>query len=105
MRIKKPSPTRGRRHCGAVTDEVGQLHLRDAVHLISRLRRQIPLIGEGIGCVQIKNSPQKGADQQTWPAPSMDGRYSTATSYKSDTPVSGGAYQDARKVTIVWNDA
>ena len=35
----------------------------------------------------------------------MDGRYSTATSYKSDTPVSGGAYQDARKVTLVWNDA
>ena len=52
-----------------------------------------------------KNAPQKGADQQTWPAPSMDGRYSTATSYKSDTPVSGGAYQDARKVSLVWNDA
>ena len=50
-----------------------------------------------------KNAPQKGADQQTWPAPSMDGRYSTATSYKSDTPVSGGAYQDARKVSLVWN--
>ena len=27
-----------------------------------------------------------------------------ATSYKFGTPVSGGAYQDARKVTIVWND-
>ena len=50
-----------------------------------------------------KNAPQKGADQQTWPAPSIDGRYSTATSYKSDTPVSGGAYQDARKVSLVWN--
>ena len=35
----------------------------------------------------------------------MDGRYSTAISYKSDTPVSGGAYQDARKVSLVWNDA
>ena len=35
----------------------------------------------------------------------MDGRYSTATSYKSDTPVSGGAYQDARKVSLMWNDA
>ena len=23
---------------------------------------------------------------------------------KSNTPVSGGAYQDARKVTLVWND-
>ena len=64
---------------------------------------RLPLIGEGIGGVQIKNSPRKGADQQIWPVPSMDGRYSTATSYKSDTPVSGGAYQDARKVSIVWN--
>ena len=52
-----------------------------------------------------KNAPQKGSDQQTWPAPSMDGRDSTATSYKSDAPVSGGAYQDARKVSLVWNDA
>ena len=43
-----------------------------------------------------KNAPQKGADQQTWPAPSMDGRYSTATSYKSDTP-----YQAARTKTPV----
>ena len=38
-------------------------------------------------------------------APSIDGSRSNATSCKSDTPVSGGAYQDARKVTIVWNDA
>ena len=37
--------------------------------------------------------------------PSIDGNCSKATSYKLDTPVSGGAYQDARKVTIVWNDA
>ena len=37
--------------------------------------------------------------------PSIDGNRSTATSYKSDTPVSGGAYQDARKVTTEWNDA
>ena len=50
-----------------------------------------------------KISPQKGADQQIWPAPSIYGRYSTAASIKSDTPVSGGAYQDAREVTIVWN--
>ena len=50
-----------------------------------------------------KNAPQKGADQQTWPVPSIDGRYSTATSYKSDTPVSGGAYQDAREMSLVWN--
>ena len=38
-------------------------------------------------------------------APSIDGNRSKATSYKFDTPVSGGAYQDARKVTLVWNDA
>ena len=39
-------------------------------------------------------------------ASSIDGsRLLTATSYKFDTPVSGGAYQDARKVTLVWNDA
>ena len=35
--------------------------------------------------------------------PSIDGSRSTATSIKLDTPVSGGAYQDAREVTIVWN--
>ena len=27
-----------------------------------------------------------------------------ATSYKFGTPVSGGAHQNARKVTNVWND-
>ena len=37
-------------------------------------------------------------------APSIDGSRSNATSCKFDTPVSGGAYQDARKVTLVWND-
>ena len=37
-------------------------------------------------------------------APSIDSNCSMATSYKFGTPVSGGAYQDARKVTIVWND-
>ena len=41
-----PSPMRGRRHGEAVADEVGQFRLRGAVHLISRLRRQLPLIGE-----------------------------------------------------------
>ena len=35
--------------------------------------------------------------------PSIDGNCSKATSYKSGTPVSGGAYQDARKVSLVWN--
>ena len=38
-------------------------------------------------------------------APSIDSKNSTATSYKFDTPVSGGAYQDAREVTFEWNDA
>ena len=38
-------------------------------------------------------------------ASSIDGSRSKATSYKFDTPVSGGAYQDARKVSLVWNDA
>ena len=36
-------------------------------------------------------------------APSIDGRYSTETSCKFGTPVSGGAYQDIRKVTTEWN--
>ena len=53
---------------------------------------------------QIKQiSPQKGADRQIWSAPSIDSRYSTATSIKSDTSVSGGAYQDAREMSLVWN--
>ena len=38
-------------------------------------------------------------------APSIDSSRSNATSCKADTPVSGGAYQDAREVSIVWNDA
>ena len=48
---------------------------------------------------------QKGADRQIRSAPSIDGKYSTATSYKFDTSVSGGAYQDARRVSLVWNDS
>ena len=38
-------------------------------------------------------------------APSIDGSCSKATSCKPDTSVSGGAYQDARKVSLVWNDS
>ena len=57
-----------------------------------------------VGARQTKQtSPQKGADQRIRPTPSIDGRYSTETSYKSNTPVSGGAYQDIRKVTTEWN--
>ena len=36
-------------------------------------------------------------------APSIDGRCSTETSCKFGTPVSGGAYQNAREVTPEWN--
>ena len=114
MRIKKPSPTRGRRHGGAVTDE-------GAANLIQPLSQpsaaSSPERGAfwGASCrsrapplqsaEQIKiTSPQKGANQQTWSAPSIDCKYSKATSCKSDTPVSGGAQSDARKVTTVWND-
>ena len=35
--------------------------------------------------------------------PSIDGNRSKATSIKFDTPVSGGAYQDIRKVITEWN--
>ena len=37
-------------------------------------------------------------------ARSIDGSCSEATSIKFDTSVSGGAYQDARKVSIEWKD-
>ena len=66
----------------------------------------------------IKSPPTGGAEPRPYnlprkkvtlikilTAPSIDVRYSTATSCKFGTPVSGGAYQDARKVSLVWNDA
>ena len=40
---------RGRWHGEAVTDEVGHFRLHSVVHLISRLRRQLSLIGEAMG--------------------------------------------------------
>ena len=90
----------------------GHLLLRDAVHLISRLRRQLPLIGEAIGVhpVGAESRPyklprKKGTSIKISTAPSIDGSCSEATSIKFGTPVSGGAYQNAREVTIVWNDA
>ena len=56
------------------------------------------------GAKQIKiTSPQKGADHQIWSAPSIDDNRSKATSCKFGPYVSGGAYQDARKVTTEWN--
>ena len=51
----------------------------------------------------ITTPPQKGADRQIRPAPSIDGKYSTATSCKFGPTVSGGAYQDAREVSPEWN--
>ena len=38
----------------------GQFRLRSAVHLISRLRRQLPLIGEAVGVRKSKASPSRG---------------------------------------------
>ena len=83
---------RGRWHGEAVTDEVGALLLRDAVHLISRLRRQLPLIGEAIGEPRPYKLPRKkGTSIKIFTAPSIDGSCSEATSIKFGTPVSGGA--------------
>ena len=48
---------------------------------------------------QIKiTSPQKGADQQIWSAPSIYSRYSKATAHKSGVP-----YQAARStIPVGW---
>ena len=121
----------------------GHLLLRSVVHLISRLRRQLPLIGEAIGVRTPKASPLRGGGSakprrrgrrkfaatsqsasqtaplkgepwifaprkkvqiiQIFTVPSIDGNRSKATGYKLDTPVSGGAYQDIRKVITEWN--
>ena len=87
MRIKKPSPTRGRRHGGAVTDE-------GAANLIRPLSQpsaaSSPARG-AFGAYKYRKPMQKGADQQIWSAPSVYSSCSTATSIKSDAPVSGGA--------------
>ena len=101
MRIKKPSPTRGRWHGGAVTDEVAANLIRP---LSQPLAASSPERGAfwGASCrsrapplqsaEQIKiTSPQKGADQQIWSAPSIFSKYSKATSCKFGTSVSGGA--------------
>ena len=95
---------------------------------LSRLRRQLPWkgslwvrsVGAGLcsarGCRSrrkngrsrappLQGPRKKGTSIKISTAPSIDGNCSKATSYKSDTPVSGGAYQNAREVTIVWNDA
>jgi len=46
---QKPSPMRGRWHGAAVTDEVEARPITQLHHLISRLRRQLPLVGEAFG--------------------------------------------------------
>ena len=121
----------------------GGVQICDAGHLISCLRRQLPLIGEAIGVRSSQASPSRGGGSakprrrgrgkfdatsqsasltaplkgEPWifaprkkvtsirisSAASIDSSRSKATSCKSDTPVSGGAYQDAREVSIVWN--
>ena len=43
-----------------MTDEVEAPHLRDCAHLISRLRRQLPLIGEAMGVRSSQASPGRG---------------------------------------------
>ena len=115
MRIPMASPMRGRRHGGAVTDEVAANLIRP---LSQPLAASSPERGAfwGASCrsrapplqsaEQIKiTSPQKGADQQIWSAPSIFSKYSKAASCKFGTPVSGGAYKDASKVIPEWNDA
>ncbi len=83
----------------------GQLRFRGAVHLISRLAATaFPHRGSRLVRTDQELPRKKEKSIKISSAPSIDGSRSKATSYKSDTPVSGGAYQDARKVTIVWND-
>ena len=92
---------RGRRHGGAETDEGAANLIRP---LSQPLAASSPERGAfwGASCrsrapplqsaEQIKITfPQKGADQQIWSAPSIYSSCSTATSIKSDAPVSGGA--------------
>ena len=84
-----------------------QLRRRNCLHLIRHGSAVPPSPHRGRpGCLQIqKIFPQKGAVWQIQAAPSIDCKYSKATTYKFGLYVSGGAYQDARKVSIVWNDA
>ena len=98
------SPMRGSCRRKA-TDEVGAVAQMRCLHLIRHgfAVPPSPHRGRLLVLKNQKNAPQKGADQQIRPAPSIDGRCSTETSCKFGTPVSGGAYQDARKVSLVWN--
>ena len=56
-------------------------------------------VGERASRARPSNLPRKKVTfTKISVAPSIDGNCSKATSYKLDAPVSGGAYQDARKV-------
>ena len=81
---------------------VGRLSTRSSDEIGTCGRSRAPPLQ---GAKQIMKSMQKGADQQIRSAPSIYSSCSTTTSYKFDTSVSGGAYQDARKVSLVWNDS
>ena len=94
-----PSPMRGRWHGEAVTDEEGALPFmrrcppHQSPHGDSFPSQGKPLLRKKVTPIKISA------------APSIDGNHSTETSCKLDTPASGGAYQDTRKVTPEWNDA
>ena len=87
------------------TDEVDCVASTKLPHLIRHgfAVSPSPHRGRLWGHTNKKTPPQKSADQQIRSAPSIYGSCSEATSCKFDTPVSGGAYQDARKVTSEWN--
>ena len=60
-------------------------------------------VGAGLCSYKLPRKKVKSIRIST--APSIDGNCSTATSCKFGTRVSGGAYQDARRVSLVWNGA
>ena len=60
--------------------------------------------GEAVWCLRTKNCPRKKEKPVIVSAArSIVGSYSEATSIKFDPHVSGGAYQNVRKVTTEWN--
>ena len=65
-----------------------------------------PFQGRWLGVSRDGGIAPRKKVQSIWvsTASPIDGSRSTATSYKSDTPVSGGAYQNIREVTTEWND-
>ena len=66
-----------------------------------------PFLGWWLGVSRDGGIAPRKKVQSIWisTASPIDGSRSTATSYKSDTPVSGSAYQNIREVTTEWNDA